>query len=880
MAAYVTASFPRQWSGKTVSRSITPARALIPRKLPPRPACFGRESQLSDIVSILDQVSPPVVVIYGAGGIGKSTVALVTLEQELMKARYGSLRIWIDCSTALPGLEGFLDLIFVALGHKPSAEPNQTINRLFSALEKASGPMRPLMVLDHFESIWDQIGSREEIKDALNALSESISLLITSKHQDFPVLERGYKPFELRQLDALSARATFLHWRPQFEGVGKELDKFLSELDHYPLAIRLVALASAASDRDVRRLRIRWREEQARWAKREDGQASALDLAISYSLHSKLLTHTDHAQKRLEVLQMIAAVPDGLSMETMKDLLEADEVNLQKAIDGGLLTSLVFEDHAHRLRMLSPIREYIRSRYPLSTQQRGELHDYYLCYLESRSLETELAYENEPNLLELMKEESNLDFVISDALRSKSEETCLRSIWMICYGPISYSSEVIKLAAERAGQLSEHPLQIDCLRHLVAIRTNNLKSQYKHLEAAVDVFHQVGTQSLDQAECMEQFGDVLFSLKWPTSAKTEYIGAIEIFESLGERSRVGSILTKLGQLHFHLIPDLNLSESLRYFNAALAIQRDLGDHTTECESFVAISECYGKLENFDASLAHLDRAILLSKTVHESPCAEQFGLTVRRLRIMRLKRDFRSTETYVKACLESFRSLNLSLVEKGRFLNELGHLALAKASDREPNRLEAIILWDCADFLTDYSLFEPPTPAEVDMSDLMALKLFISSHGGLWSSMAPSRVSSDHVSWLAWVSRFPSQISEEEEDSTQASEKSDFNESTSWYQRWLRACIGWHSVHQRFGNAEPWWEVCKSKVRLQLYQARLAKEKGQSEEAFRIFKLASQTLGGGTNCKIFGGGLSEYYPEDERIKCEVMAEICKGTQSR
>ncbi|KAG0152118.1 hypothetical protein CROQUDRAFT_85830 [Cronartium quercuum f. sp. fusiforme G11] len=871
------AALPRQWSEKTTIRSCTSTRAFSPRRLPPRPACFGREKVLSTVVDILNEDFPPVLVLYGAAGIGKTTVALASLDMGPIKARYGSNRIWVDCSTALPGLEGFLDLIFIGMGQKTSPEPTQTITQLFKALDKAE-KIRPLIVLDHFESIWDRVESREEVEHALDGLAELVTLLITSKHLEFPVFERGYRPIEIRALDGQSARQTFLHWRPQFANVEKaNLDRFLCELDYYPLAIRLVASATSASDRDVRRLKIRWKEEQARWSKAEDEQASALDLAISYSLHSRLLIKADHAPKRLYALQLIASVPDGLSAVAMEDLLhlKADELNLQKALDGGLLTSLISEDqHSARYRMLAPIREYILSRYPLSSQQRADLHDYYLCFLEGRSLESENGHDQEPTMLQLMEEEVNLDFVISDALHSSSEETCLRAIWMVCYGPIYHSADVVRTAAKRAGELSELPLQINCLRHLVANRSTNLKSQYKNLETATDIFHKVGTHTLDRADCMEEFGDVLFALKWPTSAKTEYLGALKVLSSLSERARQATILFKLGQLHFLLIPDVNFSESLRYFNEALAIQRDLGDSGAECDSFVAISECFVKLENFDAALSHLDRAILLSQTVKESVYAEKYGLALRRLRILRLKGDLRSTGPLIDACIQSFCALELSLTQKAKFLNELGHLELLKGSNRDQARKDAILLWDCSDFLTDYSLFEPSTPAELDFSDLTAIKQFVSSHCRILTASDFAQ-----ISLPTWCSLFPlSDKDSELEIRPQAEyEKSGtVNRNLSWYQRWLQECIHWHNIHKRFGNANPWWEICKLTVRLQLHEARLAQEKGQLEDARRKFEGAGKNLGP-NHSKMFGGSLSEYYPEDERIKCEVMAWACTYT---
>jgi hypothetical protein len=137
-----------------------------------------------------------------------------------------------------------------------------------------------------------------------------------------------------------------------------EVDKLLELTDNIPLAVQLVAniVASEGSQATLER----WKVESTALLSTGYDKQSNLETSIKLSFSSPRLASLPHA---VDLLSLISLLSDGISeTDLVQSKLPIPEI--LKCKTTLVRTSLAYVDHAGRLKVLAPTRDYIRTAKP------------------------------------------------------------------------------------------------------------------------------------------------------------------------------------------------------------------------------------------------------------------------------------------------------------------------------------------------------------------------------------------------------------------------------------------------------------------------------------------------------------------------------------
>ncbi|KAJ7921784.1 P-loop containing nucleoside triphosphate hydrolase protein, partial [Mycena leptocephala] len=277
--------------------------------LPASPQIFlGRESELSAIVSTLIG-NPALVAILGAGGMGKTSLAVAALHHPAISDKY-SERHFISCESANTNTE----LVATIASHL-GLEPAPGLSRLVVNYLSGLGPI--LFVLDNLETPWEPVDSRADVEAFLTLLAEipTLTLLVTMRGAERPGRIKWTRPF-LPPLEPLALDASRQIFTEIADAPAAEDEQVLVKLvelsGNVPLALSL--LASVVSFEGYRGALNRWNTENTSLLSAGHDKRSNLEKSFVLSLGSPRIASSPYAQNFLALLSLL---PDGITEETL-----------------------------------------------------------------------------------------------------------------------------------------------------------------------------------------------------------------------------------------------------------------------------------------------------------------------------------------------------------------------------------------------------------------------------------------------------------------------------------------------------------------------------------------------------------------------------------
>jgi predicted ATPase len=558
-------------------------RSVIPS---PVVAMVGRDADLDEVARMLTAPGRRLVVLSGAGGAGKTTLALAAAERT--RPQFADGAAFVDLSPVTdPALVP--DVIASALGlvGQGREQPIDTLRRGLAGRDM-------LIVLDNFEQVLD---AAPLVADLL-ARAPRLRLLVTSRvvlrvrgEQEwrvdpFVVPAPGATVAALAENPAVRlfvdrVRAV----QPGFtldSGNAAAVAELCRQLDGLPLALELAAAWMRLLTPEQMLGRLSEQLERPGALADLPGRQQTLARTIRWS-YDLLPAQAQALLARLSVLAapFTAEAAAALGGQDDNDSVE----DLSTLLDHSMVSPAERPDGQRAFRLLDPIRHFAAGQLVDANETLGRLERYLLGVLEAASPQ---YGSRDSDMRQLDSEQPNLRVVLSWIARDKRpSETLLRAIgnvwvWMMVRGHVRSSATLWQQVAQLLAQEPPGGGDRGARAWLRAAGWSN-QGEFTKTVDLLDEFLRDGQRAEEPSRTafLLMVRGVARVYSAHERARADFAEALAIAQAAHDLLALGYVDVHYGALLF-LDGELDRAHALH--NEALAVARAVGDENLRGEA--------------------------------------------------------------------------------------------------------------------------------------------------------------------------------------------------------------------------------------------------------------------------------------------------------
>ena len=564
--------------------------------LPPAPRCFGRESEIEDLVSTLLATPAPPVPLLGPPGIGKSALTLVALNDPRLANRFGKRRFFIRCDSATSR-----EMLVAEIARNAGLEIDPNVESdLFATLE--SEPVA--LALDNAETPWYADTLRVEEFLAQLAAVAGIALVASLRGASRPGGVRWRQAIEPRRLPLPEARKAFLAIAGEKFASDPHLDALLDALDGVPLAITLLGYASEP-DSDLNGVWIRWQRERIDILRRAGADHRLLNIEVSYEISIKGPRMTAEA---LRLLTLLGCLPDGVAHGDLEAVCPGCGYRAAAVLRH---IGLAF-DEASRLRVLLPLRECVQRKHPPKPDDLCSAFHHYLGLAISYGKKAGQEGGAEA-IARLMPETANLEAMILRALDEPESELAISAALslakFISFTGLGSTLPLEKVFTTAQKKDSQQLLAANCIFSLgdIALARADHDTARRCFEQALPLYKSVES-ILGQANCIMSLGDIALERSDHHTARQRFEEALPLYKGLGDILGQANSIKGLGDI---ALAESDYDTARQRFEEALPLYKGLGDILGQANCIKGLGDIALAESDYDATRQRFEEALTL-----------------------------------------------------------------------------------------------------------------------------------------------------------------------------------------------------------------------------------------------------------------------------